>query len=183
MDTVLTSITCNRCHTQFFSTSNAQTYRCFNCSNPIFPNPRRLSNNDHNIHHSQQQEEEGAAAATAYIDRHRHRHLSLSSQRCSLRNNVFFSNFIEHNKVPSKSSYTSLNSSNSVKPVRPSNTVGRITRKRALLCAVSYYSNTKYKLKGTLNDVKNMKGLLMNHFDYPDDSIRVLTGTKYVFFS
>ncbi|GKU97995.1 hypothetical protein SLEP1_g11055 [Rubroshorea leprosula] len=46
--------------------------------------------------------------------------------------------------------------------------------KRAMLCGVSYKSR-KFELKGTVNDVKNMRELLMNKFGYPKEYIRVLT--------
>ncbi|KAF2294090.1 hypothetical protein GH714_007435 [Hevea brasiliensis] len=50
----------------------------------------------------------------------------------------------------------------------------RPTRKRALLCGVSY--KKKYKLKGTVNDVKNMRDLLITDFRFPEECIRQLTG-------
>ncbi|PKI37850.1 hypothetical protein CRG98_041800 [Punica granatum] len=48
-------------------------------------------------------------------------------------------------------------------------------RKRAVLCGVTYRKR-KYKLKGTLNDVKAMKQLLMERFGFVEESIRILTG-------
>ncbi|KAG6571674.1 Metacaspase-1, partial [Cucurbita argyrosperma subsp. sororia] len=47
-------------------------------------------------------------------------------------------------------------------------------RKRALLCGVSY-KNWKHRLLGTLNDVRNMQDLLINHFGYSKHNIRILT--------
>ncbi|XP_031384275.1 metacaspase-1-like isoform X1 [Punica granatum] len=47
-------------------------------------------------------------------------------------------------------------------------------RKRAVLCGVTYRKR-KYKLKGTLNDVKAMKQLLMERFGFVEESIRILT--------
>lgn len=47
--------------------------------------------------------------------------------------------------------------------------------KRALLCGVTYNSK-KYMLKGTVNDVMNMKGFLQENFCFPNECIRVLTG-------
>ncbi|XP_057518495.1 metacaspase-1-like [Amaranthus tricolor] len=46
--------------------------------------------------------------------------------------------------------------------------------KRALICGVSY-KNQKYKLKGTLTDVYNIKQLLTNRYHFPEQAIRVLT--------
>ncbi|XP_012568371.1 metacaspase-3-like isoform X2 [Cicer arietinum] len=46
--------------------------------------------------------------------------------------------------------------------------------KRAVLCGVTYRKR-RYKLSGTINDVINMKSLLVNNFAFPIQSIRVLT--------
>ncbi|OMP09496.1 Peptidase C14, caspase catalytic [Corchorus olitorius] len=46
--------------------------------------------------------------------------------------------------------------------------------KRAVLCGITY-NNWKYKLKGTINDVRNMRELLITRFGYPRECIRVLT--------
>ncbi|CAJ2648959.1 metacaspase-3-like [Trifolium pratense] len=52
-----------------------------------------------------------------------------------------------------------------------------INNKRAVLCGVTYrYSGRRYRLKGTVNDVINMKHLLVEKFAFPIQSIRVLTG-------
>ena len=61
--------------------------------------------------------------------------------------------------------------------VKPSGTCSRETRprKRALLCGVSYRKKS-YELKGSINDVKNMRDWLMCRFVYPVEWIRVLTG-------
>lgn len=48
--------------------------------------------------------------------------------------------------------------------------------KRALLCGVSY-KKRKYELKGTVNDVKHMKELLIRTFGFLEENVRVLTGT------
>ncbi|KAJ1434932.1 Caspase-like domain superfamily [Sesbania bispinosa] len=47
-------------------------------------------------------------------------------------------------------------------------------RKRAVLCGVTY-SKRRFSLKGTINDVINMKTLLLNKFNFQMESIRVLT--------
>lgn len=49
------------------------------------------------------------------------------------------------------------------------------SNKRALLCGVTYNSK-KYMLRGTVNDVINMKKFLIETFGFPDGCIRVLTG-------
>ncbi|KAL2615422.1 hypothetical protein AAZV13_08G065600 [Glycine max] len=46
--------------------------------------------------------------------------------------------------------------------------------KRAVLCGVSYRKR-KFRLKGTINDISNMKELLIKNFKFPKECIRVLT--------
>ncbi|KAJ1396509.1 Caspase-like domain superfamily [Sesbania bispinosa] len=46
--------------------------------------------------------------------------------------------------------------------------------KRAVLCGVTY-GKRKFRLDGTINDVVNMKDLLLNKFKFPFECIRVLT--------
>lgn len=47
--------------------------------------------------------------------------------------------------------------------------------KRAVLCGVSY-TKRKFRLKGTINDIANMRELLVKNFKFPNECIRVLTG-------
>ncbi|PPS07506.1 hypothetical protein GOBAR_AA13157 [Gossypium barbadense] len=47
--------------------------------------------------------------------------------------------------------------------------------KRAVLCGITYNNRKQYRLKGTTNDVRNMRDLLINNFGYPGHFIRVLT--------
>ncbi|KAA8545614.1 hypothetical protein F0562_020398 [Nyssa sinensis] len=47
-------------------------------------------------------------------------------------------------------------------------------RKRAFLCGVSY-KEFKFKLKGVTTDVKCMKSLLLDQFNFPSESVLVLT--------
>ncbi|XP_034228365.1 metacaspase-1 isoform X4 [Prunus dulcis] len=49
------------------------------------------------------------------------------------------------------------------------------SNKRALLCGVTYSHQHRYMLKGTANDVSNMKNLLTNTFGYPAECIRILS--------
>ncbi|WJZ84561.1 hypothetical protein VitviT2T_004161 [Vitis vinifera] len=46
--------------------------------------------------------------------------------------------------------------------------------KRALLCGVSY-RGLKYRLRGTINDVNRMQQFLTKRFNFPKQSIRILT--------
>ncbi|ESW20401.1 hypothetical protein PHAVU_006G206000 [Phaseolus vulgaris] len=48
------------------------------------------------------------------------------------------------------------------------------THKRAVLCGVSYGKGT-FKLEGSINDVNNMKNLLLDKFKFPNECIRVLS--------
>lgn len=50
--------------------------------------------------------------------------------------------------------------------------------KRAVLCGVSY-TKRKFRLKGTINDIRNMKELLIKNFKFPNECIRVLTGMSW----
>ncbi|KAK7368810.1 hypothetical protein VNO80_10840 [Phaseolus coccineus] len=45
--------------------------------------------------------------------------------------------------------------------------------KRAVLCGVSY--RRKFRLRGIINDIRNMKELLIKNFDFPNECIRILT--------
>ncbi|KAL4614805.1 hypothetical protein ACB092_07G079500 [Castanea dentata] len=76
------------------------------------------------------------------------------------------------NKLSSSGESTNVSSMN----VKPSGTGSAEThpRKRALLCGVTY-KNKKYKLKGTVNDVKSMREFLIDRYNYPEECIRVLT--------
>ncbi|KAE8677845.1 UDP-glycosyltransferase 85A2-like [Hibiscus syriacus] len=52
--------------------------------------------------------------------------------------------------------------------------VGELGDKRAVLCGVSY-KKWKYKLKGTINDVFNMKNLLIEQYKYEEENMLLLT--------
>lgn len=51
----------------------------------------------------------------------------------------------------------------------------QLPAKKAVLCGVSY-RKWKYKLKGTVNDVRNMKTLLTQTYGFQERNILVLTG-------
>nr|XP_023881580.1 metacaspase-1-like isoform X2 [Quercus suber]POE74092.1 metacaspase-1 [Quercus suber] len=87
----------------------------------------------------------------------------------------FVRNFAERfkNKLSSSGESTNVSSMN-VKPSGESTNAETHPRKRALLCGVTY-KNKKYKLKGTVNDVRYMRDFLMNKYRYPAECIRVLT--------
>lgn len=54
--------------------------------------------------------------------------------------------------------------------------------KRAFLCGVTY-KKQKCELKGTAQDVKNMRDLLVDQFSFPIESILILAGTAAAFFN
>ncbi|KAK8518950.1 hypothetical protein V6N13_017793 [Hibiscus sabdariffa] len=60
-------------------------------------------------------------------------------------------------------------------PTFSSNYSTKKSNKRAVLCGITYNNWKQYRLKGTTNDVKNMRELLITKFHYPGDCIRVLT--------
>ncbi|KAH9697739.1 metacaspase-1 [Citrus sinensis] len=60
------------------------------------------------------------------------------------------------------------------KPFSLSSSSSRPSR-RAVLCGVSY-NKGKFRLKGTINDVRNMRDLLINSFKFQEEGIIVLTG-------
>ena len=82
--------------------------------------------------------------------------------------------FIQRLKNESSSTSPNVSSMN----VKPSGACSREKRprKRTLICGVSYRKNKRYKPKGSINDVKSMRDLLMCKFDYPAEWIRILTG-------
>ncbi|KAF4373713.1 hypothetical protein G4B88_030056 [Cannabis sativa] len=92
----------------------------------------------------------------------------------------------QQEKMGYGSSYESLNyttkqysSSSSNYHVRGNNN----NNKRAVLCGVTYSHKRKFMLKGTVNDVKEMRDLLINQYQYLPQNIRVLTVVQsyYIF--
>lgn len=82
------------------------------------------------------------------------------------------------------SSPTSLSPNKSKSPSSSSSSssaslINSCGSKRALLCGVTY-NKRKYKLKGTQNDVINMKDLLINTFHFPANCVRILSGINQV---
>lgn len=67
--------------------------------------------------------------------------------------------------------------SNSSPSTLSSSSLSTTCNKRAVLCGVTY-GKRKFRLKGTINDVVNMKELLVKFFNFPIECIRVLTGIK-----
>ncbi|KAG8368668.1 hypothetical protein BUALT_Bualt15G0069700 [Buddleja alternifolia] len=63
---------------------------------------------------------------------------------------------------------------NMARPSPPVVPVSVHGRKRAVLCGISYYGQ-RYKLDGTVNDVKSMRYFLTQRLGFPSDSILILT--------
>jgi hypothetical protein len=68
----------------------------------------------------------------------------------------------------------SLNKIPSPSEISRSSSGTRTARKQALLIGVTY--KRKHMLKGTINDVKSMRGFLIKNFGFKEENIRVLTG-------
>ena len=81
---------------------------------------------------------------------------------------------IPDDPMTSRKKPESLNKMPSPSEIRRSSPGTRTATKRALLIGVTY--KRKYKLKGTINDVKSMRELLINNFGFKEENIRVLTG-------
>jgi len=67
-----------------------------------------------------------------------------------------------------------LNKMPSPSEISRSSSGTRTARKRALLIGVTY--KRKHLLKGTINDVKSMRGFLIKNFGFKEENIRVLKG-------
>ncbi|GLT26063.1 hypothetical protein SLA2020_011500 [Shorea laevis] len=71
-------------------------------------------------------------------------------------------------------SHFSFSSSSSSTSTSTSTISSQRGRKKALLCGITYH-NTKYNLKGTVNDAKNIRKFLINYFNFLPENIRMLT--------
>ncbi|KAK4271263.1 hypothetical protein QN277_019979 [Acacia crassicarpa] len=86
--------------------------------------------------------------------------------------NIIKSDHISQNA--SKSEYVLNRSPRSFSLVCSFSPSGR-SNKRAVLCGVTYRKK-RYRLKGPVNDVANMRELLVKVFDFPTECIHELTG-------
>ena len=107
---------------------------------------------------------------------HNHRQCCRLSESCFLQ---FFRNFGQRFHKNSGNESNKQVSSLNVEDVTGS--CETHPRKRALLCGVTY-QRWKYRLKGTIYDVRSMRDLLIRKYDYDKACIRVLTG-NYSWFS
>ncbi|XVE66565.1 hypothetical protein DITRI_Ditri08aG0088700 [Diplodiscus trichospermus] len=79
------------------------------------------------------------------------------------------------NHIKSKMQYHGIVSVTPSLNYEPSGSYSTRSSKRAVLCGITYNNWKQYKLKGTVNDVRNMRDLLIDKFHYPKECIRVLT--------
>ncbi|KAK8529761.1 hypothetical protein V6N13_102663 [Hibiscus sabdariffa] len=77
-------------------------------------------------------------------------------------------------EIRSKMHQTTATPSLSLQPSAFYSTATR-SSKRAVLCGITYNNLKELRLKGSINDVKNMRELLITTFGYPSECIRVLT--------
>ncbi|GKU97994.1 hypothetical protein SLEP1_g11054 [Rubroshorea leprosula] len=75
---------------------------------------------------------------------------------------------------PTDLSHFSTSTSSSSTSTSTSTISSQRGRKKALLCGITYH-NTKYKLKGTVNDAKNIRKFLINYFNFLPENILMLT--------
>ncbi|KAK3002143.1 hypothetical protein RJ639_022324, partial [Escallonia herrerae] len=83
--------------------------------------------------------------------------------------------------VASANNYPSQAPSYVPQQIRPPSLVApvsRNTRRRAVLCGVSYYG-TRYRLKSTINDIRCMQYFLVEKLGFQNDSIFVLSDRQY----
>ncbi|KAG6711077.1 hypothetical protein I3842_05G035900 [Carya illinoinensis] len=140
-------VICNKCNKQYSVAKYAAIIRCTECK-VIIPGPASVELG-HQIRHA------------------------LSKTKSTLHQS-----FGNGGKLLKRmhSSSTNVSSLDTKPPYAAGNSGEAHGMKRALLCGVTYRDKT-YSLKGTVNDVKRMKVLLMQRFGYRRDCIRILTET------
>ena len=52
-------------------------------------------------------------------------------------------------------------------------------KKKALLCGINYF-NSNFELSGCINDIQNIKNILINKYNYKSENIYVLTDTTSI---
>ncbi|XP_018820532.1 metacaspase-1-like isoform X2 [Juglans regia] len=141
-------VICNRCNKRYSVAKYAAIIRCTECK-AIIPGPASMELGNQIRH-------------------------ALSKTKSNL-HQYSFGNGGKLLKSTRPSSSSTNVSSLDTKPPYPTGNSGEAHgMKRALLCGVTY-QNKKYSLKGTVNDVRRMKNLLMQRFGYRRDCIRILT--------
>ncbi|KAE8667897.1 hypothetical protein F3Y22_tig00112354pilonHSYRG00081 [Hibiscus syriacus] len=147
-----TRIVCHRCRQKFTATANAEVVFCPHCraDNPNRPvrKPSSASSQEH------------GKTSPRLIGK---------SMKEKLRK-------LLHGDAPKPSTSPSMTTVTSYSKRCALDDSGDAVpaNKRAVLCGVSY-KKWKYKLKGTINDVKNMKGLLTQKYGFEEQNIIVLT--------
>ncbi|KAF5444182.1 hypothetical protein F2P56_036678 [Juglans regia] len=160
--------TCSRCNKQYLlpKHSGSTSIRCRECTNAV----TRIST---------------SSGGCSHLEWHFIQSVLYSKPDLQTSKNV--SKELQKNKQKSSSSSSgtstaasqSYSSSLDIKP-SPSVSSAEAPRgrpKRALLCGVTHRNKT-YSLSGTINDVRDMKNLLIQHFGYPRECIRIPASQK-----
>lgn len=151
-------LVCNGCKQEHLVPTKTTTYRCYQCKDVS----KLISGN--------KQSRENSSGARLVNQKQLDR-----ASRIVSRENSLGAKLLNQKKLDHASRIGSGYSSSSF-----STTI--IGNKRAVLCGVSYSRRSRFRLEGTINDVVNMKSLLVDSFSFPIQSIRVLTGICYTNF-
>lgn len=141
---------CSRCGMQLMVPPNTNTFQCATCLTVIQVQPNNSLDQAH--------------------DSIRHTASRMKDLLYTVSSNINARVF-SGNSYPWSWASGNSHHSQSIAPSLPFSALGR---KRAVLCGVSYYGQ-KYRLKGTVNDVKCMRYFLIQQLGFPSDSILVLT--------
>ncbi|XP_004301564.1 PREDICTED: metacaspase-1-like [Fragaria vesca subsp. vesca] len=160
-------ISCSKCNTRIPRlTSGVAQYRCSCCGYvTLMIETTKPALAQHHDEGQQQQQHSHRRRASSWISHMKGPSPSSSSSRNSKSPSPSLSSPLS-SPSPSSSSWSTSTSTTSL--------IKSCGRKRAVLCGVTYKSR-KYKLKGTQNDVNNMKDLLIKTFHFPSKCIRVLS--------
>lgn len=149
-------LVCSGCKRECIVPTKTTTYRCYICSGV------------NKLISGYKQSRENSSAAKLVNQKQLDR-----ASRIVPRENSLGAKLVNLKKLDHASSIGSGYSSSSF-----SSTI--IGNKRAVLCGVSYSRRSRYRLEGTINDVVNMKSLLVDNFAFPTQSIHVLTGISAI---
>ncbi|XP_022744394.1 metacaspase-1-like [Durio zibethinus] len=139
-------IVCQRCRQKFSASTNTETVICLHC---------HAVNQNRTIRKQSSSQEHGRISPP----------LIGNSMREKLKKILHCSTLKPAASRSSSTNYSTLCALDNS---------GVSAKKRAVLCGVSY-KKWKYKLKGTINDVLNMKDLLIQKYEFREENILVLT--------
>ncbi|XVE93149.1 hypothetical protein REPUB_Repub01dG0165200 [Reevesia pubescens] len=142
-------ITCELCRQKFSASTNSESVKCPHCQT-INPNRR--------IRKRSSSQEHGRIGPRLRI-----KYLKEKLKK-----------ILRGNAPKADESGSSSSASTNHSKCALDNPQAFLANKRAVLCGVSY-KKWKYKLKGTINDVLNMKALLIQKYGFQEENILVLT--------